>query len=71
MSKSISAEQAIDLIIGWLDVVEVRGHKNIVAMAKSLDMLAKVKEFVHEDPKPDPVEPVVELEPVEDPDQHE
>lgn len=68
MSKSISAEQAIDLIIGWLDVVEVRGHKNIVAMAKSLDMLAKVKEFVHEDPKP--VEPVVELEPVEGHDQN-
>ena len=68
MSKSISAEQAIDLIIGWLDVVEVRGHKNISAMDNALTLLAKVREFVHEDPKP--VEPVVELEPVEDPDQN-
>ena len=65
---NVTAEQAVTLVMGWLDGIEVKGHANVVAMAKAMDLLAKIKEFVHEDPKP--VEPVVELEPVEDPDQN-
>lgn len=67
-SHNVTAEQAISMVIDWLNGVEVRGHKNISAMDNALTLLAKVREFVHEDPKP--VEPVVELEPVEDPDQN-
>lgn len=67
-THNVTTEQAVTLVMGWLDGIEVKGHANVVAMAKAMDLLAKVKEFVHEDPKP-AEEPVVELVPVEDPDQ--
>ncbi len=59
-NHTVTAEQALDIVLKLLDTVEISGSKNIRSMAQALDLIGKVKEFVHEDPKPEE-EPVVEL----------
>lgn len=60
---NVTPEQALSMIIEWLDEVEIHGHKNINAMSNALLLLEKVKSFIQEASKP--VEPTIELKPVE------
>ncbi len=59
-ARNVSAEQAIAMVMNMLDGIEVKGHANVVALANAMNLLAKVKEFIHKE-----AEPQVEIEPVE------